>query len=342
MNSYQILKAAIHHQQPERLPVCFDSLGVSDRAWVNAALSIQCQHNQPGEDVWGCIWDQTEMKNMGQVKYHPFAHSGLPADYTQTKFPDYNDQRLYQRMEETIQQAEQEGKYITSSIFMVLFERMHSLYGFENLLMGLVDEDEQDDVARLADHIVDVHLTYIHNLHQRFPGRIHGMTMTDDFGTQQAAFVSSDFWMEFFYPRYKKLFDAMHDCGYDVWVHSCGKVNEIIECYIKAGVDVVNLQQPRALGIEEIGDRYRGRVCFESLSDIQATLPSGNTAAVDADVDALMQHWADHCGGFILSDYGDGEAIGVNPDMKLYMYEQFSKASAAVYGQPLPAVTACI
>ena len=66
-------------------------------------------------------------------------------------------------------------------------------------------------------------------------------------------------------------------------MHSCGKVNEIVEGYIQAGVNVVNLQQPRALGIREMGDRYRGRIAFESLADIQATLPTGDLARVDAD-----------------------------------------------------------
>jgi hypothetical protein len=129
----------------------------------------------------------------------------------------------------------------------------------------------------------------------------------------------------------------MHAGGYDVWVHSCGKVNDIIEGYIRAGVDVVNLQQPRALGIEQVGKRYSGRITFESLADIQATLPTGNRRRVDEDVEQLMTHWASPSGGFVLSDYGDPAGIGVNdPDIKLYMYDCFSRYSEEIYGQPLP------
>jgi hypothetical protein len=143
--------------------------------------------------------------------------------------------------------------------------------------------------------------------------------------------------MDFFYPRYRRLFDAMHGAGYDVWVHSCGKVNEIVEGYLRAGVDVVNLQQPRALGIHEMGERYRGRICFESLADIQATLPTGDKARVDADARDLMEDWASPEGGFVFSDYGDSEAIGVqNPEIKLYMYRRFSEWSERLYGNPLP------
>ena len=138
--------------------------------------------------------------------------------------------------------------------------------------------------------------------------------------------------------RYKRIFDAMHEAGCDVWVHSCGKVNEIIEGYIQAGVDVVNLQQPRALDIDEIADAYGGRISFESLADIQTTLPSGDREGLEDDAEALMTRWASPDGGFIFSDYGDDQAIGVpDPAVKPFMYDAFSRWSERIYGAPLPA-----
>ena len=119
-----------------------------------------------------------------------------------------------------------------------------------------------------------------------------------------------------------------------------GKVNDIIEGYIEAGVDVVNLQQPRALGIPDIGERYQGRISFESLADIQHTLPTGDETQVERDAEALMEYWADEQGGFVFSDYGDNRAIGVtNPDIKRFMYECFSRHSEELYGEPLPELT---
>ena len=172
---------------------------------------------------------------------------------------------------------------------------------------------------------------------RRFPRRLTAWGMSDDWGTQSAAFISFDLWMDFFFPRYKRIFDAMHAAGCDVWVHSCGKINAIIEGYIRAGVNVVNLQQPRALGIEEVGKQYRGRITFQSLADIQASLPSGSREQVDEDAEKLMIHWASRDGGFVFSDYGDDRAIGVkDPGMKLHMYETFSRWSEKLYGQPLP------
>jgi len=138
---------------------------------------------------------------------------------------------------------------------------------------------------------------------------------------------------------FERLFDAMHEAGCDVWVHSCGKVNDIVEGYIQAGVDVVTLQQPRALGIDDMAQRYADRIAFESLADIQATLPSGDRDAIEADAEALMTRWASPEGGFIFSDYGDGRAIGIPDDsIKPFIYDTFSRWSERINGEGLPAM----
>jgi hypothetical protein len=332
MTSYEIVYRAVHFGRPARLPVRFGAFGQDDVAGLPVKAAESFVPAVPGQDEWGCVWVKTAVPNMGQVKGHPLEDISKLDSHP---VPDYTDDSRYTDCEAALEWAEAHGKYVMAGIFMVLFERMHCLHGFENVLCGL--KQDRPAMAALADRIVEVHLTFVQEVARRFGNRVHAFSMTDDWGTQQAAFVSFDLWMDFFFPRYKRLFDAMHAAGYDVWVHSCGKVNEILEGYLRAGVNVVNLQQPRALGIEEIGRRYRGRIAFESLADIQHTLPTNDRKRVEEDVAALMAHWASPEGGFILSDYGDDAAIGVtDPGIKRYMYEVFSAYSEQLYGQPLP------
>jgi uroporphyrinogen-III decarboxylase len=308
------------------------TLGVEDRAGVPILSDRDPDQIVPGVDEWGCRWAHTDVPNMGQVVGNPLADISKLDTYP---FPNYTADRRFVQVEETLQKADNEGKYVGAGIFMVLFERMHTLHGFENTLVDLYHD--RPAMEALADRIVDVHVTLVKEMARRFPGRLDMWGMTDDWGTQQGAFISYSLWADFFLPRYARIFDAMHAAGCTVWVHSCGKVNEIIEGYIQAGVDVVNLQQPRALGIEEVGKRYRGRIGFESVADIQTTLPSGDKKMVAADVEALMTHWASAEGGFIFSDYGDGKAIGVADDsIKEFMYDEFSRWSERLYGEPLP------
>ncbi len=323
----EIVQAALRFEGPERLPVRMGCFGRDDTAWI----PVKTAGPAPGVDEWGCAWHFTDVQNMGQPKGHPLADLG---EHGKLRPPDYNEDWRYEDCEEALRAAERGDRYSQVGIFMVLFERMHALAGFENVLAGLLVDRE--NAAALAEKIVETHLCLVRNCQERFGQRLHSFSMTDDWGTQSAAFVSIELWREFFLPRYRRLFEAMHAGGQDVWVHSCGKVNEIVEGYIEAGVDAVNLQQPRALGIEEMGERYRGRITFESLADIQATLPSGDAARIEADARALAEHWMSAEGGFVLSDYGDGKAIGATPGAKMAMYRAFSRVSAELYGRPLP------
>lgn len=328
MSSYEVVRRAIEFNRPERLPVRFDWLGITDVRsvpWNQIGTgNIAEKHTV---DEWGCGWERTDMQNMGQVKDHPLQNW---SDVDAFAFPDPDTPEFYTGMEQFFEVDD--DIYRCTSIFMLLFERMHALRGFENTLLALYTEPER--IAWLADKIADFNLGIIRNIHGRFGDKIHGLGFTDDWGTERDLFISPDLWVEFFKPRYKRIFDACHECGWHVWMHSCGKVNDIIEHLIEIGLDVINLQQPRALGIEDIGERYRGRICFESLCDIQATLPFKGEAEIREEARMLLEHWAAPEGGFILSDYGDAAAIGVEIESKETMLRAFRDAdpwrSAAV------------
>ena len=148
-------------------------------------------------------------------------------------------------------------------------------------------------------------------------------TLDSCISAERKLFINPELWCDFFQPRYKKLFDACHDAGWDVWMHSCGQVTEIIQPLIDIGLDVINLQQPRALGIEEVGKRFAGKICFQSLCDIQATLPFKSHDEIRAEAKLLLDCWGTDAGGFVLADYGDGAGIGVPDTTKQVMFDAF-------------------
>ncbi len=319
MNSYEVVKSAIEFTTPDRLPCEFPSMGVCDTRWVSwNQIGTGDKSQRETLDEWGCLWARTEQSNMGQVKGHPLLDwSALD----QFRWPDPDNPAFYEGMEGRF--AGTEGKYILTGIFMLLFERLHSLRGFENTLADLYLETER--VEMLADRIVEYDIAIIRNISSRFPGQIHGLSFTDDWGTEKATIVSPAKWDEFFKPRYKRIFDAIKAAGWHVWMHSCGKVNGIMEGLLEVGVDVLNLQQPRALGIEDVGRQFAGRVCFSTTCDIQHTLPFKGEQDIIDEARLLMGCWGTERGGFILSEYGDGRAIGVPDEKKKIMLDTFLK-----------------
>jgi hypothetical protein len=318
--SKEAVKNAIEFKTPDRLPITWWKSGIGDVSWLS--------WNQTGTgdnsikntvDEWGCGWSRTDVPNMGQITSHPLENWD---DYDSFMFPDPDNPEFYRGVKERAELCDN-NKYITTSIFMLLFERLHGLRGFENLLMDFYLEREK--IEALADKIVEFDIRVIENMARLCPGQIDGFNFSDDWGTETALMINPKLWDGFFKPRYKKIFDKCHEYGWHVWMHSCGRVNDIIEPLIEIGCNVLNLQQPRALGIEEIGEKFAGRICFEATCDIQRTLPFKTPEEIEDEARLLLKYWGTDKGGFILGNYGDTAAIGTTHESVDVMFESFQK-----------------
>jgi len=166
-------------------------------------------------------------------------------------------------------------------------------------------------------------------LKKRFGDRIDGIFLTDDWGTQQGTFVGRDVFERFFAPRYAKLFDAVKHHGWHAILHSCGRINDFVPRFIELGVDVLNMQQPRAYGLVEFGRRFSGRVCFLTTVDIQSTLPRGVEEEIREEARLLVENWGTPQGGLIVFNYGMEESLGVDPRMTVAMFDEFVKMAFA-------------
>jgi uroporphyrinogen decarboxylase len=110
-----------------------------------------------------------------------------------------------------------------------------------------------------------------------------------------------------------------------VFLHSCGRINAFVPRLIELGVDVLNMQQPRAYGLVEFGDQFRGKVCFLTTVDIQSTLPRGVEQEVREEAALLVEHWSVPAGGLIVFNYGNPESLAVRPEMTHVMFDEFVK-----------------
>ncbi|MBM4019240.1 MAG: hypothetical protein FJ288_13105 [Planctomycetes bacterium] len=324
MTPREVVTRAIEFGRPDRLPV--SGFGEAGDVVVvpHAEVKPPQAEGDPLTDQWLCRWGRTDAPNMGQVKGRPLEDLGRMKDFP---WPDAADPRRYAGVPRVLGEISADparrDKYLVTHIFMILWERMHSLHGFENCMIGLMEDSPA--LHELADRILDFHLGIVRGMHRAAGGRIQGLSFTEDWGTELDVHISPDLWRRFFLPRYKRLFAAIQGCGWHVWMHSCGKINKFIPGLIEAGADVLNLQQPRTNGIDEIGRAFAGRVCFETLCDIQKTLPRGDRREIAAEADRLLRAWATPAGGFILGDYGDHAAIGADPDTKQFMLDAFRR-----------------
>ena len=209
---------------------------------------------------------------------------------------------------------------------MLLFERMHALHGFENTLRDLYLERER--IERLADRIVEFDLGIIENIGRRFPGRIHGFSFTDDWGTERAGFISPKAVGRVLQAALQAAVrrDARPRLArVDAFVRQGGRVHRQPDRGRRERAEPAAAARLRRSG-RRLAGALPGRVCLESLCDIQHTLPFASDDAIREEARLLVEHWGTPAGGFVLSDYGDGQAIGVPIEKKQVMLDAFLAA----------------
>ncbi|NQU20476.1 MAG: hypothetical protein HQ567_04280 [Candidatus Nealsonbacteria bacterium] len=269
------------------------------------------------EDDWGCGWAVTAKKNMGQVVHHPLQDW---AKLDTFRPPNPRDPFYFERIDGDI--AEAGDRYVVVACHFNLMERLHMLHGFSDTLADFHLEPEKTE--RVLDMVLDFKLEMFDELHRRFGDRIDGLFCTDDWGSQQGTFIGGKMFEDFFLERYRRMVQKVHDCGWHCMLHSCGRVNDFVPYFIDVGFDVLNLQQPRAYGIEELGEQYAGKVCFLTTADIQATIPRGVPEEIREEVRLLVDRWSTPKGGFIVFNYGFDEAIGTTREATEVMFQEFA------------------
>jgi len=323
MDRREIVRRAIEFGSPPRLPFWQNVLpdvpsDVCD-CWEMDRARRGWFFDHAAEDDWGCGWAASPaQENMGQVVCHPLQDWSELDSYGP---PNPRDPFYFERIEQAISQAG--DRYVVVACHFNLIERLHMLHGFPQTLADFYLEPAR--IERLLDMILEFKLGLFDELARRYGDRVHGLFLTDDWGTQQGTFVSGRMFEDFFLKRYRTMVDAVHAHGWHFILHSCGKVSAFVPYFVELGIDVLNLQQPRLYGIEELGRQFAGKVCFLTTADIQATMPSGDLDRIRAEVRELVEHWATPRGGFIVFNYGFDEAIGTTPEATAAMFREFQR-----------------
>ena len=122
---------------------------------------------------------------MGQVVGHPLEDWRKLAAY---RPPDPRNPFYFERIEDDIKDAG--DRYVVITSHFTLFERLHMLHGFARTLEDFYLEPAK--IHRLLDMILEFKIQHIAEAARRFGDRVHGILLTDDWGTQQNTIVSTE------------------------------------------------------------------------------------------------------------------------------------------------------
>jgi len=315
MTPREIIKRSIHFQDPPRVGMYFSRFGWNDTVDV-FDFYIRDPH---GVDPWGLTWEtHPDIPSIGMPK-HPLVASLEDLDKLLPPDPKEFAARVAGKwsgpdrfrsptpvpgaavpvlsLKSLTPEDREKYRFIAASCG--IWEIPHFLRGMEALCEDMIVQPEL--AHRLIAFCADFWVAFLKEL-APLKGEIDAIYMFDDWGTQQDAMISPAMWREFFAKPYRRITDAAHVNGMDFWLHSCGRVTNLIGDFVEAGIDLVNPYQSAACGYEEVAKRYAGKIAFLTTVDTQSTLTHGTPDQVLAECRRL-EKWKTPHGGLIVASY---------------------------------------
>jgi len=152
------------------------------------------------------------------------------------------------------------------------------------------------------------------------------VAFTDDWGTQSRLLINPELWIEVFKPYYVRIIEEARKRDLHTYIHSCGNIYDIIGYWIKAGLNIINMDAPHQVGIERLST-YAGKICFNCCIDIQEVLVKGVESEIYTEAKKMIELLGCDDGGFIARQYPQLVHIGVKPEVGELAYKAFLRFS---------------
>lgn len=315
MTGKERVRRAVLFQKPDRVPRDLPAPWGSDFLHVGIDPHPHWKPSVEGEDEWGCVWKKdAEGKTKGQVCIHPLTDYSMLAGY---RFPDYNLSIRYESAKKKMQENREE-KFVLANIPLSFIHRLEYLRGHVEAWTDPYEHPRE--LGELLDRMADIAMEAIKHFAEI---GADGVFSCDDWGLQDRSMVSPEIFREFFKPRYARVYRYARECGMLTFLHSCGYIIDLLDDFIEAGLQVIQMDQQENMGIEELSRRFGGRLCFWCPVDIQNTMVKGTLKDIRLYARRLIESFGRFDGGFIAKWYPSPEAIGHSPERISAMCEAF-------------------
>lgn len=184
------------------------------------------------------LWPEDQLAAMPHVTAENKVISDICQWKEQLKMPDLlancSDPELWKPFKEKADEIKASGKLFMAFMPTGVFERLHFLMGFEDMLMNFLLEP--DDMMDLCNAIGEYRYQYMKLIVDNLEPDI--MLSHDDWGSKNQLFVSPDTWREFIKPQYEKTYRYMKEKGVIIMHHADSYMEDIVEDMVDLGIDI--------------------------------------------------------------------------------------------------------
>ena len=202
-----------------------------------------------------------------------------------------------------------------------LFEAGTWLRGMDIFMMDYMTD--RKGTERLLDKLMEGYFKLLDRVIQGVGEYVDLFQFGDDLGSQGGVFIPPDIFKDIFYPRYKKMWDFVHDkSDIKVFLHSCGSIFELIPYLIDAGLDALNPVQTTTANMEpeKLKKEFGADVTFwGGGSNTRDVLPYKSPAEVSEDVKRRVEVFSKG-GGFVFNQIHN-VMVDVPPENVIAMFD---------------------
>lgn len=208
-----------------------------------------------------------------------------------------------------------------------IFEIAWYLRGMEAFLIDMVERPEL--AFEIMRRVTDFYIAQLDRVMSAVGERVDLIWTSDDIAHQHGPLISKALWRELIAPHHSRLNQRIHESGAQVMYHSCGAVRSFVPHLIEIGVDVLDVLQFSADGMDplEFKNSCGRRLCFHGGVDVQQLLPFADEAQVKNRVRELIAVLGEG-GGYILAPTHNIQ-VDTPPENVLAIYAAAGSLEAA-------------
>jgi len=309
MNSYERVICALKVKQPDRVPVVewmihphvIDALepGLSEQEFMAKHLDAISTWQVTQEEKCG---DDTVVDEWGVKRKYLGQRYGIPFDFPikkeeeleDYKPPDPNKSYRLDLLREVVKRYKGEKAIIFC--LETVFTYAWALVGLEKLLVSFKINPD------FAQKLLNISFNYFIQLAGKaVEAGADAIMCGDDLAYKTGLMMSRQDFEEFLLPYYRKMIDEVHRRGAYFIKHTDGKIWEILDLFVEAGIDAINPLEPVAdMDIGEAKKRYGDKICLIGNIDCGDLLSRRSPVEVEEVVKQTIKKAAPG-GGYMIS-----------------------------------------